>query len=41
VLVHSLRVLPLLVLLRVLMLLQLLLEERMAMMACVVLLRRT
>jgi hypothetical protein len=41
VLLHSLRVLPLLMLLRVLVLLQLLLVERRAMMACVVLLRRT
>jgi hypothetical protein len=41
VLLHSLRVLPLLMLLRVLMLLQLLLEERRAMLTCVVLLRRT
>jgi hypothetical protein len=42
VLLHSLRVLPLLMLLRVLVLLQLLLmEKRRAMMACVGLLRRT
>jgi len=42
VLLHSLRVLPLLMLLRVLVLLQLLLmEKRRVMMGCVVLLRRT